>query len=104
VDIVPVYETHPAPREVADRLRALLTTRGVDAITFTSASTVHAFCDAVGDGVVGLVKDSGAIVASIGPVTTEAAIARGLEVQATAVTYTLDGLMAVLEGAFTRVR
>ncbi len=104
VDVVPVYETLPAPREVTDRLRTLFTTqdRRIDAITFTSASTVYGFCDAMGDGVAELVKRSGALVASIGPVTTEAAIARGLEVQATAATYTLDGLMAVLEGAFSR--
>jgi uroporphyrinogen III methyltransferase/synthase len=106
VDVVPVYETHPPAKEVTARLRELFTgaERRIDAVTFTSASTVHGFCDALGDGAADVVKKSGAIVASIGPVTTEAAIARGLEVHATAATYTLEGLMAVLEGAFTRVR
>jgi uroporphyrinogen III methyltransferase/synthase len=104
VDVVPVYETHPA-KDVAGRLRELFTGPSkLDAVTFTSASTVHGFCDALGDNAAELLKQSGAVVASIGPVTTEAAIARGLEVQATAAAYTLEGLMAVLEGAFARTR
>jgi uroporphyrinogen III methyltransferase/synthase len=102
VDVVPVYETHPASREVTARLRKLLEDRAVDAITFTSASTVHGFCDAVGGDAAALVKQSGAVVGSIGPVTTEAAAARDIEVTATATTYTLEGLMTALETVFTR--
>jgi uroporphyrinogen III methyltransferase/synthase len=109
VDVVAVYETHPAPKDDADRLRALFdpqspSGRATDAITFTSASTVHGFCDALGDDAARLVKGSGAVVASIGPVTTEAALARGLEVTATAATYTLEGLVTALEGVFVRPR
>ena len=104
VDVVPVYETHPAPRATTERLRAMLEARTLDAITFTSASTVHALCDALGDGAAAIVEKSGVVVASIGSVTTDAATARGLGVTATATTFTLEGLVAALEGAFTRVQ
>jgi uroporphyrinogen III methyltransferase/synthase len=103
VDVVPVYETHPAP-DVGERIRGLLEKRGVDAITFTSASTVYAFCDAAGENAPALVQKSGAIVCSIGPITTEAAVARGLEVTTTASTYTLEGLITALELQFSRAR
>ena len=105
VDVVPVYETRPASPALLARIRALLETkdqRPVDAITFTSASTVHGFCDAVGEDVAALVKRSGAVVASIGPITTDAARSRGIEVTTTATTYTLEGVMAALESAFVR--
>ena len=101
VDVVPVYETHPRP-QAGERLRELLDKRDVDAITFTSASTVYAFCDALGEDAPAIVKKSAAIVASIGPITTEAAIARGLEVTTTAQTYTLEGLVTALELEFSK--
>ncbi len=104
VDVVPVYETRPAARAVTERLRAMLESRALDAITFTSASTVHGFCDALGDGAAALVRASGAIVASIGPITTEAATAHDIAVSATAATYTLDGLVAALEGSALATR
>lgn len=102
VDVVAAYETHPAKREVTERVRGLLERRDIDAITFTSASTVYGFCDAVGPDAAALVAKSGAIVASIGPITSEAAAARDIKIDATATTYTLDGLLTVLESAFTR--
>ena len=101
MDVVPVYETHPRA-QAGDRLRELLEKRDVDAITFTSASTVYAFCDALGEDAPAVVKKSGAIVGSIGPITTEAAIARGLDVTTTAQTYTLDGLVTALELEFSK--
>ena len=47
VDVLPVYRTVPAMPDPADleRVRA----GEVDAITFTSSSTVTSFCDLVGD-------------------------------------------------------
>ena len=102
VDVVAAYETHPAARETTERLRGMLEGKRVDAITFTSASTVHAFCDAVGKDAAALLSKSGAIVASIGPITSEAAAAHDIAVHATASTYTLEGLLVALEAAFTR--
>ncbi len=102
VDIAPVYETHPAAPETVKRIRTMLDDRKLDAITLTSASTVHGLCDALGDSAASAIEQSGAIVASIGPVTTEAAIARGLTVHTTATASTLDGLITALELTFSR--
>ena len=102
VDVVAAYETVPAPRAVTERVRSLLESKRIDAVTFTSASTVHGFCDAVGGDAAQLLAKSGALVASIGPITTEAAAARDIKVDATATTYTLEGLLTALESAFTR--
>ncbi len=102
VDVVVVYETSTARGDATQKLRTMLESRSLDAITFTSASTVHALCDVLGGDWASVVAKSGAIVASIGPVTTEACAAREIEVDATASTYTLEGLVAALEGAFAR--
>jgi len=102
VDVVAAYETRAAPREVVERVRGLLEKRAVDAVTFTSASTVQGLCEALGQDAPKLL--SNVIVASIGPITTEAAVARGIEVTITASTYTLDGLLMALESAFSRAK
>jgi len=102
VDVVAAYETRAAPREVVGRVRELLEKRLVDAVTFTSASTVQGLCEALGEDAPSLL--SNVIVASIGPITTEAAAARGIAVTITASTYTLDGLLMALESAFSRVK
>lgn len=102
VEVIATYETRPAPRAVTERCRALLEGGRVDAVTFTSASTVHGFCDAVGADAAVLLAKSSALVASIGPITTEAASAFGIKVHATATAYTLEGLLMAMEAAFTR--
>ncbi len=64
-----------------------------DAVAFTSSSTVERTVDLLGiDGVP-------PIVVSIGPVTSEAARAAGLEVAAEAEPHTLDGLVAAVAAA-----
>jgi uroporphyrinogen-III synthase len=69
----------------------------VDAITFTSASTVRGFLQALGDtGLVGWPK-----VVCIGPVTARAAREHGLTVHAVANPHTTEGLVDALERAFT---
>jgi uroporphyrinogen-III synthase len=65
----------------------------VDAITFTSASSVRGFAKAVSD-----VRGDPKIVC-IGPVTAREARALGLEVAAVAEPHTMEGLMAALERA-----
>jgi uroporphyrinogen III methyltransferase / synthase len=93
VDVLPVYRTVPAEPDpaVLDRVRA----GAVDAITFTSSSTVTNFCDTVG-----VKSDPAPPVVSIGPVTSAAARARGLEVDAEADPHTIEGLVAALLGLF----
>jgi uroporphyrinogen III methyltransferase/synthase len=92
VEILPIYRTvttTPAPADLA-ALRA----GQVDAITFTSASTVENFCDLVGD-----LPEPRPVIASIGPVTSDAARARHLRVDAEADPHTIDGLVTVLIAA-----
>ncbi|HEV3452156.1 MAG TPA: uroporphyrinogen-III C-methyltransferase [Acidimicrobiia bacterium] len=88
VDVLPLYRTRPVPSDpaVLARVRA----GAVDAVTFTSSSTVTNFCDAVGP------LDPQPLVVSIGPVTSETARARGLRVDAEATEHTIDGLVAAL--------
>jgi uroporphyrinogen-III synthase len=77
------------PREARDALR-----RGdVDAVTFTSASTVRGFVNALG-----AVRGNPKVVC-IGPVTAAAARDAGLRPAAVARPHTLDGLVQALERA-----
>ncbi|MBI2168067.1 MAG: uroporphyrinogen-III C-methyltransferase [Actinobacteria bacterium] len=89
VDILEVYETfaaEPDP-EVVDWVR-----RGeVDAITFTSSSTVTNLM-----AVLGGVPDPQPAVVAIGPVTAETARETGLRVDAVATEHTIDGLVRAL--------
>ena len=66
----------------------------VDAITFTSSSTVSGFCDLVGP-----LADPQPCVVSIGPVTSRSAVERGLRVDFEADPHSIDGLVDALLGA-----
>ena len=78
------------PREARDAFR-----RGdVDAVTFTSASTVRGFTNALGSA-----KGTPKVVC-IGPVTAAAARTAGLRPAAVAKPHTLEGLVAALERTF----
>jgi uroporphyrinogen-III synthase len=90
--VLPVYRTVPAPAPPDDLAR--VRSGEVDAITFTSSSTVANFADALDaaggfDGAVPL-------VVSIGPVTSGTARARGLAVDAEAHPHTIEGLVDAL--------
>lgn len=86
------------PKTLPPDARAALRSGTVDAITFTSASTVRGFINAVGPiGLRGNPK-----VVCIGPVTAKEARAHGLTVHAVANPHTTDGLVAALERALTR--
>ena len=89
VEVLAVYQTVPVtpdPDHLA-RVRA----GDVDALTFTSSSTVKNFCDAVGP-----LESSATSVISIGPVTSERARSLGLSVDAEADPHTIDGLVAAV--------
>ncbi len=88
VDVLAVYRAVPVAPDPADvaRVRA----GEVDAITFTSSSTVSNFADAVGP------FEGTPPVISIGPVTSETARKRGLAVDAEADPHTIDGLVEAL--------
>jgi uroporphyrinogen-III synthase len=86
------------PKSLPAEARAALKVGEVDAITFTSASTVRGFINAVGTtGLRGNPK-----VVCIGPVTSKEARVHGLTVHAVANPHTTDGLIDALERALTR--
>jgi uroporphyrinogen III methyltransferase/synthase len=89
VDVLAVYRTVAAVPDGDDLAR--VREGKVDAITFTSSSTVTNFCDLVGD-----LPDPQPLVVSIGPVTSDTARARGLRVDAEADPHTLSALVAAV--------
>lgn len=100
VDVVPVYETRPAPPERWQELRDWLSQKLVDVILLTSSSTAESLCDALGEQRAELLRD--VLIASIGPVTTESAVRRGLDVGVTADESTTAGLIAAVEVYFAK--
>jgi uroporphyrinogen-III synthase len=92
---VDAYRTR-MPRALPKEARDALKAGEVDAVTFTSASTVRGFIGALGS-VRGAPK-----VVCIGPVTAKEARAHGLGVHAVASPHTIEGLVAALERVFAR--
>ena len=93
VDEITAYRTLPAQPD-PDGLRELQ--RGVDAITFTSSSTVRNFMALRG-------RDSvlpQTLIACIGPITANTAREFDLRVDVIAADYTTDGLVAALVDHF----
>jgi uroporphyrinogen-III synthase len=98
---IAAYRTLPAapdPRGL-DELR-----RGVDAVTFTSSSTVRNFVSLLGDGATHGDRPAlgRAAIACIGPITAQTAREVGLPVDVMAKEYTMDGLVAALAEYFAR--
>jgi uroporphyrinogen III methyltransferase / synthase len=87
VDVVALYET-VREEPGADEIEAA---QGADYVTFTSSSTVTNLTAALGDRF-----PSGARVVSIGPITSEAVRAAGLEVDVEAARHDVDGLLTAL--------
>ena len=100
VDVVSVYKTRSPPRAILEGLSALLEAGEIDAVTFTSSSTVDHLCDALEARAVALLAQT--CVASIGPITTETAQKRGIRVDVTAAEYTMLGLVGSLEKHFAK--
>jgi uroporphyrinogen III methyltransferase/synthase len=98
LDLVTVYRTAPSPGG-RERLRELLAAGALDAVTFTSGSTVKSFVALLEPSqVAGL--DGRVAVACIGPVTADDARAAGLPVDALAKEATLPSLADALEECF----
>jgi uroporphyrinogen-III synthase len=87
---VDAYRTRMARSLPAEASAALRDGR-VDAISFTSASTVRGFV-----GAMGVVRGDPKVI-SIGPVTAKEAREHGLRVSAVARPHTIEGLVAALE-------
>ena len=86
---VDAYRTR-MPRSLPKEARDALRSGDVDAVTFTSASTVRGFV-----GALGVVKGSPKVVC-IGPVTAKEARAHGLIVHGVASPHTIEGVAAAL--------
>jgi uroporphyrinogen III methyltransferase / synthase len=99
VDVLPLYRTI-LPADAAATLHAALDQHPVDAVTFTSSSTVHHFLRALD----GRPFPPGAIAACIGPITARTAEEAGLPVGVVAAEYTTTGLAAALAAHFATAR
>jgi len=95
VDIVPAYETRPAP---AEHVLEAFASGAVDIVLLTSSSTVSALAGALGERAAEHLKN--VCVASIGPVTSETARQFGIRVDVAASTHTVAGLLDALEAHF----
>ena len=93
VDVVEAYCT-VMPENAAARAREIFKLPYLPGIiTFTSSSTVRNFVEAAGVGALAGVK-----VVSIGPVTSHTARDLGIQVDAEASPYTIDGLLQAVVG------
>jgi uroporphyrinogen III methyltransferase/synthase len=96
VDVIPVYRTVPALEDGAALAREILAGR-IDAVTFTSSSTVHAFVQSVGTEAASCDRYRAAV---IGPITSATARGYGLPVAIEAVEHTTAGLVQALATHF----
>lgn len=94
LDVVAAYRNVAPDEATRERLATLIHERAIDVVTFTAPSTVREVLAILGpDGVTQL---AALRVASIGPVTTEAAVKAGVRVDVTAHDYTAEGLVVAL--------
>jgi uroporphyrinogen-III synthase len=97
VDEVMIYRTLPAEVD-SDALQARLTSGGLDALTFTSPSTVHNFSQLLDANARRAAQECR--VAAIGPTTAEALRREGFEVHVLPEQPTMTGLVAALAADF----
>ncbi len=97
VDVAPAYMT-VRETENAETLRKALENQEIDAITFTSSSTVENFVQILGaDDYVSLLEN--VFIACIGPITADTCKKLGIKVDKIAREYTIPGLTeTLLEG------
>jgi hydroxymethylbilane synthase len=97
VDVVVAYRTQPADPANGAQLATLIQTGTLDAITFTSPSTVqHTVAMLATSGVVLASHTPRPAIICIGPVTAAAARASGLPIDATAADHSTAGLAKAL--------
>lgn len=96
VEVVEAYRTVPVEggAEATRWLTERLVSGEVDAVTFTSSSTVWSFHTIFGSEL------GGALVATIGPATSATASEVGYEAEVEAEEYTITGLVRALESHF----
>ena len=100
VDVVPAYRTVRNAAN-AEELRAMLRDGKIDAVTFTSSSTVRYFLELVGPE--GIERLRGVVVASIGPITADTAARHGITSDVMPDSYTIPALAEALVRHFQGV-
>jgi uroporphyrinogen III methyltransferase / synthase len=93
VDVVAVYRTE-VEHDQDPHVRRRLLDGALDAVTFTSPSTVRNFLELLGPDALRVLR--GCLVVCIGPVTAAAAGESGIRVDLVADTYSIPGLVAAL--------
>jgi uroporphyrinogen III methyltransferase / synthase len=96
VDVVAVYRTE-VEHDQDPHVRRRLLEGALDAVTFTSPSTVRNFLELLGPDALRVLR--GCLVVCIGPVTAAAAGESGIRVDLVADTYSIPGLVAGLRTA-----
>jgi uroporphyrinogen III methyltransferase/synthase len=95
VNVVPVYKTVSPEDNDIESVRGMLQKAQIDAITFTSSSTVTHFVEMLGlDSNPELLGAT--VLASIGPITSKTLERWGLGAHVEAKEYTMDGLVQAL--------
>lgn len=97
IDVAPAYQTI-LPVTLKDDLQSKLQEGNIDAITFTSSSTVKNFMEIVGDDLKPLLNKI--TIACIGPVTAKTAESLGLQVDIIPEEYTIESLTQTIENYF----
>ncbi|MGB9628979.1 MAG: uroporphyrinogen-III synthase, partial [Thermodesulfobacteriota bacterium] len=100
VEVVEVYRAIK-PKGGAKRLKLLLKEK-IDAIAFTSSSTVDHFVDLL-KGVDHKKALKGVAIACIGPITADTARKRGMKVHIQPKEYTIPGLTQAIAKYFTKI-
>lgn len=100
VTVAPVYRTRPDPAGAAEVARQV-TAGLVDAVVFSSGSTVDSICDAMGLRAPVLLAT--VCVACIGPVTVTAARSRGVRVDVVPGTATFPAVVDALDRHWAEV-
>jgi uroporphyrinogen III methyltransferase/synthase len=95
-EIVTYESVHP--RAAVDEIAGLLEAGDIDAITFTSSSTVHNFAASFGDKIAELTAKT--VIACIGPITAETAAEYGLRVEIQPEKYTVPEFAAAIARYF----
>ncbi|MGV7221079.1 MAG: uroporphyrinogen-III C-methyltransferase [Nitrospinales bacterium] len=101
IDVAPAYQTI-LPVTLKDDLQTKLQDGDIDAITFTSSSTVQNFMKIFGDDLKPLLKKT--TIACIGPVTAKTAESLGLKVDIIPENYTIEALTQTIENYFKELK
>jgi uroporphyrinogen III methyltransferase/synthase len=99
VEVVSAYRTGLPDDSDVKKVRDLLEEKRIDAITFTSSSTVSHFVQILGKTDLQTLLE-GVVLASIGPITSRTIAENGLIVHVEASEYTVDGLLLALAQHF----